>query len=707
MVRLILGLVVSLTLSAQSTKYPPAARGNVTDNFPGERVADAYRWMEDPDTPEARAWINAENALTDSFLSSGADIPALKKRLTELWSPVIYMRPPADTDQAGFARKRNRYFFYRRDPGRNQPILYWMNSRTDQPKPLLDPNTLSSEGTAAISSWSISEDGKLVAYGIARSGSDWQDIRFREVDSGKDRPDMLEWSKNSAPEWATDGSGVYYSRYPKPDEKDLLRSANYDHKLYFHKLGTAQSDDKLLYERPDHRDWRFYPRVTDDGRYLLIYVAEGTRVENLVFYRELKSESSKTTELISTFKGEYTFLGNQGATFYFKTTYEAPKGRVVAIDISKGAEHTPVIPEAENVLDQAVLEGSTLHLVYQKDVTSEVVVCGLDGKNRRAVPLPGIGTVYWATRSGGSDEQFFSYLTFTQPEMLYSLNTGSWKVAPFEKTQLPFDPNAFEVRQVFYPSKDGTKIPMFLIGKRGFKPDPSTPALLYGYGGFNISVTPTYSPLYLQWIELGGIVASANLRGGGEYGQAWHEAGMKLKKQNVFDDFIAAAEWLIANKYTSKEHLGIYGRSNGGLLVGAVLNQRPDLFGAAVPAVGVMDMLRFHKFTVGGGWTSDYGSPDNPVEYKAIRAYSPLHNVRDGGIYPPTLVLTSDHDDRVVPAHSFKYAAALQRAQEGPAPILIHIETSAGHGGGKPATKQVDEAATIIAFLQKTIGKKQ
>jgi prolyl oligopeptidase len=700
---LIGAFVICALLLGDKLQYPAAPRENVTDDYHGIRVADPYRWLENPDSPRSRKWIEEENALTNSFLANVPNFPAIKDRLASLWTPVAY--PSATTDgRAALVNKAGRYFFMRRDSGNNQPILYWMLSRDATPKPLLDPNRLSADGTAALLSWAISNDGKLLAYGIARSGSDWQIIYFRDVDTGRDLADKLEWSKFIPPEWASDNKGIYYARFPKPADENVLTSANYNQQLCFHKLRTQQTEDTLIYERPDHKDWLFQPRESDNGRYLIIHVSEGTRPENLIFYRELGRPGAKTIELINKFEAVYKFLGNRGSKFYFLTTAGAPKGRVVVIDVTHANAVVEVVPQTGDVLDQAVLTGQSLYLVYAKDVSSFVVKCGLDGMDRREIELPGMGHVLWAERLARPEEQFFSFEGFAQPETLYSLNTHTWRIAPFEKSKLPFDPESFETRQIFYMSKDGTRIPMFLVGRKGFEANPNTPCLLWGYGGFDISTTPQYRPLYLEWIELGGIFASANLRGGGEYGEEWHKAGMQAKKQNVFDDFIAAAEWLIANKYTSRNKLAIYGRSNGGLLVGAVLNQRPDLFGAAIAGVGVMDMLRFPKFTIGHAWTPEYGSPDNPVDFKIIRAYSPLHNIREGGEYPPTLVLTSDHDDRVVPAHSFKYAAELQYAQAGPAPVLIRIETSAGHGAGKPITKQVEEAAAVIAFLESARG---
>ena len=690
-------LIASIPLLGAKFQYPPAPRGNVVDDYNGIRVPDPYRWLENPDNPHSRKWIQEENALTASYLSTVPNTGKIKAELTGLWSPVMY--PPGE-----LAERNGRYFFLRRDPGRNQPILYWMNGRNSTPKVLLDPNTLTLDGTAALDSWSVSRDGKILAYGIARAGSDWQDIHFRAVDNCKDRSDKLEWSKFSPLEWSLDGDGIYYTRFPKPKDNELLTAANYNQQLRFHKLGEAQDRDALIYQRPDHKDWEFEPQLSENGRYLIIHVTEGTKPQNLVFYQDLQTAPGKTIEINKTFDAEYRFLDNRGTKFYFRSTNGALKGRVITIDVAARNAIAEVIPEKRSVLDQAVLLGDFLYLNYQEDVVAHLFRRPLGGGDLQEIKLPGKGTAEWADKGPKHGEQFFWYGSFTQPASLYTLDSAPLRTRAFGQSKLPIDPAAFETRQVFYASKDGTKIPMFLIGRKGFEARPETPCLLWGYGGFNISLTPQYSPLYLQWVQMGGLVAVANLRGGGEYGEAWHQAGMKLKKQNVFDDFISGAEWLIAQHYTSKSKLAIYGRSNGGLLIGAVVNQRPDLFGAAIAGVGVMDMLRFDKFTVGNGWTSDFGSPANPIEFRAIRAYSPLQNIHPGTHYPPILVLTADHDDRVVPGHSFKYTAAMQYAQAGTAPILIRIETSAGHGGGKPITKQVDEAAAIIGFLEKALG---
>jgi prolyl oligopeptidase len=602
-----LAVLLSLPIAAASLQYPSAPRGNVVDDYHGTRIADPYRWLENPDSPESRKWIQAENALTESYLKTVPDTDAIKSQLMKLWTPVTY-------PSGGFAARGGRYFFLRRDPGKNQPILYWRTDRADsQPKILLDPNTLRADGTAALDSWSLSRDGKMLAYGIARAGSDWQDIQFRSVDDCKDLTDKLQWSKFSSLEWSPDGSGIYYTRFPEPAQNSLLTAANYNQELRFHTLRTAQSSDRLVYSRPDHKTWEFDPIVTEDGTYLVIEVHEGTRPENLVFYRRLKEPAAKTVELNSTFDAQYQFLANDRAKFYFETTDGAPRGRVISIDTSAANRKAEVIPQKQAVLDQAVILDDSMYLNYQQDVVAHLYTASLNTRELREVALPGKGTASWAEHGPKHGPGFFWFGSFTEPTSLYAVAPNATEGTRYGTGQLPFSPQSFETRQVFYNSKDGTKIPMFLIGRRGFKANPETPCLMWGYGGFDIAVTPQYSPLFLEWVQGGGLVAVANLRGGSEYGEAWHQAGMKLHKQNVFDDFIAAAQWLTENRYTSTAKLAIYGRSNGGLLIGAVLNQRPDLFGAAIAGVGVMDMLRFDKFTVGQGWTSDYGSPGIPL----------------------------------------------------------------------------------------------
>jgi prolyl oligopeptidase len=676
--------------------YPSARRSDQVDLYNGVKVEDPYRWLEDADSTETKAWVTAENALTAEYLRKIPARERIERRLTELWNFERF---------SGFFKSGGRYFYSRNNGLQNQNVLYTATSIHGEARMLLDPNTLSADGTVALLGLSVSDDGKLLAYALARSGSDWQEWRVRDVESGHDLPDVVKWSKFSGAAWSSDNAGFYYQRFAEPQTKEELTGVNYYAKLYYHRVGDAQSSDRLIYERPDHKDWNFSGGTTEDGRYLIVEVTQGAEDKNLVFFQDLKTPGAKMTELVNVFEGAYNFLGNQGSRFWFRSTGGAPWGRIIAIDVTKpGRENwkTPV-PEQQQKLEDARLAGGMLTLSYLKDAHAASKIYTLDGAFVRDVALPGLGAVGWSQAHSTDTELFYSYTSFTAPATLYryDLKTGASTVA--RQSKLNFDPGAYETRQVFYNSKDGTRVPMFLVSKKGLKQNGANPTYLYGYGGFNISLTPSFSVAVLEWMEQGGLYAMPNLRGGGEYGEDWHEAGTKHKKQNVFDDFIAAAEWLIANRYTSTPKLAIGGGSNGGLLIGACLNQRPDLFGAALPAVGVMDMLRFHKFTIGWAWTVDYGSPDNPEDFKALRAYSPLHNIRAGAKYPPTLVTTADHDDRVVSGHSFKYAAALQHAQEGPAPILIRIETKAGHGAGKPTAKLIAETADKWAFLEQAL----
>ena len=677
--------------------YPKARKDTVVDTYHGQKVADPYRWLEDPDSAETRAWVEAENKVTFSYLDS---IPArgpLKNRLTKLW----------DYEKFGLPRQEGgRYFFSRNSGLQNQSVLYTADTLEAQPRVLLDPNTLSSDGTVALSGSSVSDDGRLIAYGIAAAGSDWNEWKVRNVETGRDLADHLKWIKFSGASWNKDGKGFYYGRFPEPKPGEDLKGANYFQKLYFHTIGTPQSEDVLVYERPDHKEWQFHGSVTDDGKYLIISVSKGTNHQNRVIYQDLSAKDSKPVELIDNFDHEYSFIDNDGPVFWYQTDNAAPRRRVIAIDIRKPAsEHwVELIPQARETLNSVSAVGDRFFANYLKDARTQVKVFGLDGKLTREVEFPGLGTAGGFDGKRRDKETFYSFTSFISPPTVYRYDVASGVSAVYKKPKVDFDPSLYQTEQVFYKSKDGTLVPMFISSKKGLKRDVSTPTYLYGYGGFNIPLTPTFSPANLVWMELGGLFAMPNLRGGGEYGEDWHKAGTKLQKQNVFDDFIAAAEWLIANKYTSTPKLAIGGGSNGGLLVGACLTQRPDLYGATLPAVGVMDMLRFHKFTIGWAWIDDYGSADDPAIFPALRAYSPLHNIKPGTSYPATMVTTADHDDRVVPAHSFKFAATLQAAQSGSAPVLIRIETKAGHGAGKPTSKQIDEAADRWAFLVKSLG---
>ncbi len=676
-------------------KYPPTRKGDQVDDYHGVKVSDPYRWLEDLDSEETRRWVEAQNKLSFGFLNEIPSRPNLEERLTKLWNYEKY----------GVPFKEGGNYFYTRNSGlQNQSVLYTVTSLEGQPRVLLDPNTLSNDGTVALSGASISDDGKLMAYSLSASGSDWQEWRVRDVASGKDLADHLKWVKFSGASWTPDGKGFFYSRYDEP-KADMLKGVNYYQKLYYHRIGTSQADDALIYERPDQKEWFFGGSVTEDGRYLIVSVYQGTDVKNRVYYKDLKTQESPVVKLLDEFDGSYNFIGNNGSTFWFHTDSEAPRGKIIAIDIT-GPERKNwkvVVPEATETLQGVSFVNHLFVANYLKDAHTQVRIFETNGRFVRQVEFPGLGTAVGFGGKAKDKETFYAFTSFTVPTTIYRYDMLTGKSEIFREPKVDFDPNAYETRQVFYPSTDGVKIPMFITHKKGLKLDGTNPTYLYGYGGFNVSLTPAFSVGNLVWMELGGVYAQANLRGGGEYGEDWHQAGMKLKKQNVFDDFIAAAEWLIANKYTSTPKLAIGGGSNGGLLVGAVLNQRPDLFGGAVPAVGVMDMLRFQKFTIGWAWVSDYGSSDNPEEFKALYAYSPLHNIKPGAEYPPTLVTTADHDDRVWPGHSFKYAAALQEAQAGAAPILIRIETKAGHGAGKPTSKIIEEIADRWAFLVRVL----
>ena len=599
-----------------------------------------------------------------------------------------------------------RYFFSKNTGLQNQNVVFTSDKLPDAGKVLIDPNTLSKDGTIALAGMNVTDDGKLLAYGLAVAGSDWQEWKVRDIATGKDLSDDVQWVKFSQGSWKKDGSGFFYSRYDAPASAEQLKQANYFHKLYFHKLGTPQSDDPLVYERKDHKDWNFNGQVSEDGRFLIINVSQGTDPKNRIFYKDLQKADAPVVELLNKQDAHYGFLGCEGNVFWFRTDLGAPNARIVAIDISKPDNITTLVPETPDPLENAEVVGDRFIASYLKDAHSAVRLFDLSGKEAGEMKLPGLGTASGFKGKRKDTETFYSYVSFTEPATIYRYDMKSGQSSVLFRPKVDFKSDDFVTEQVFCSSKDGTKVPMFLTYRKGLEKNESNPTMLYGYGGFDISITPSFSPGVATWLQMGGVYAVASLRGGGEYGEEWHLAGTKLRKQNVFDDFIAAGEWLIANKYTSTPKLAISGRSNGGLLIGAVENQRPELWGATLPGVGVMDMLRFQKFTIGWAWASDYGSSDNKDEFEAIYKYSPLHNVKPGTKYPPTFVVTADHDDRVFPGHSFKYTAAMQAAQAGPAPILIRIETRAGHGAGKPTTKIIEETADQWAFLVKSLGMK-
>ncbi len=687
----------AVTIFAQTKlDYPKTKKADQVDDYHGTKVSDPYRWLEDDNSAETKSWVEAQNKVTFAYLNSIPIREKIKKRLTELWDYEKYSAP---FEQGG------KYFYSKNDGLQNQYVLYVADSVNDEGRVLLDPNKFSEDGTTSLAGIAVSDDGKTLAYGISVAGSDWREYHFMNIESGKKLPDVLKDIKFSGMSWTKDGEGIFYSRFPRTDESAKLTRINYNQKLYYHKLGTPQSEDPIVYQRPDDREMGIGGGVSEDGRWLMISVSKGTSPKNMIYYKDLSKKYSAVLPLVDKFEADYSPIGNDGTTFYFRTDKDAPLSKIVSIDV---ADENPtwkvVIPEAKETLRGVDFVNNQFVLSYLKDAYTQVKIYDLNGKFVRNVELPGIGSAGGFGGKRYDKEVFYTFSSYNAPPTIYRYNLETGKSEVFRKADVKFNPDDYIVKQIFYPSKDGTKIPMFIVHKKGLKMDGKNPTLLYGYGGFNISMTPGFSVSRIAWMEMGGVYAVANLRGGGEYGEEWHEAGTKLKKQNVFDDFISAAEYLIKEKYTQPAKLAIQGGSNGGLLVGAVLNQRPDLFGAALPAVGVMDMLRFHKFTIGRAWTSDYGSAENADEFKALYAYSPLHNIKKGTKYPAVMVTTADHDDRVVPAHSFKYAATLQEMQAGNAPVLIRIETKAGHGAGKPTAKIIEEQADIYGFLMKNLG---
>ncbi|MCB1609778.1 MAG: S9 family peptidase [Xanthomonadales bacterium] len=687
------------TLSADAASalaYPVSKRVEQVDHYPAVdgsqiAVADPYRWLEELDSSDTRDWIAAQNQTTNAYLTRIADRNAIHTRLSTLWNFERFGVP---------VKHGGRYFYTRNNGLQNQAVLYVTEALDQSPAVLLDPNQLSEDGTVALSGAEVSEDGRWLAYGTSSGGSDWQQWRVREVASGVDTGDQVDWVKFSSASWAKDGSGFYYSRYDQPEDGDPLKAVNEQHKVYFHRLGTAQSEDRLIYSRPDEPQWGFNAQVTEDGRYLLITSFQGTDERNRIFYQRLDTADAPVETLVGELTAAFNFIDNDGDVFYFLTDLDAPRYRVVATDISRPGNWSTLVAEGDATLVGASAIGDKLVLEYLRDAHSELRITDRGGRIERDVQLPGLGSVSGLEGSRQSSETFYSFTGFTTPPSVYRLDVESGLSTLYQNPSTPLDESRFETRQVFYPSKDGTQIPIFITARKGITLDGTAPTLLYGYGGFNIPVTPSYKVPIAVWLDMGGVYAVANLRGGGEYGGEWHEAGMKLNKQNVFDDFAAAAEYLIAENWTRPSRLAILGGSNGGLLAAATAQQRPELFAATVPIVGVLDMLRFNQFTIGWAWESDYGSPQDPVEFAALRAYSPLHNLQSGVNYPATLIVTGDHDDRVFPAHSFKYAAALQATYQGERPMLIRVETRGGHGAGKPTAKQINEWTDILGFLK-------
>lgn len=713
---LLLTLILTTTMSTVATaQMPKTRRIDHVDTYHGVQVADPYRWLEADvrENQEVAEWVEAENKYTAQFLESIPERDAIRKRLTELWNYEKLGTP----FKAG-----GRYYFFKNDGLQNQSVLYVRKSLKEEPEILIDPNTWSEDGTVALAGIQFSDDGRYLTYAVQEAGSDWRVWKVMEIESRKILSDELRWIKFNSPTWTPDGNGFFYARFPEPDPDSQFQNLNTNQAVYYHRIGDAQEQDTLVFHRPDHPEWGYHCNVTEDGRYLLITVHVGTADKYRIFFRDLLDPYAMPIPLIDHFDDEYSFIGSDGPVFYFQTDLDAPRKRVIAIDtrqvprtIEKPGEESKekkplpiqeIIPQGDDTITGVSYVGNLFFVETLKDAVTQVALYQRDGSFLRNIEFPGIGSANGFGGKQSDTETFYSFSSFATPPSSYRYDIFTGKSELLNRANVDFDPEQYEVKQVFCTSKDGTKVPLFITHKKGLKLDGNRPTLLYGYGGFAISMTPSFSISRLAWMEMGGVFVLANLRGGGEYGEEWHLAGTKLNKQNVFDDFISAAEWLIENKYTQPKKLAIQGGSNGGLLVGACETQRPDLFGACLPAVGVMDMLRFHQFTAGRYWVDDYGSSDNAEEFEALLKYSPYHNIKPGTCYPPTMVLTADTDDRVVPGHSFKFAAALQAAQACDNPILIRIESRAGHGAGTPTSKLIENAADQWAFLVKTLEMK-
>ncbi len=695
-------LATNVNADEPNLKYPDTKRVDQVDDYHGTKVPDPYRWLEKDvrNSDHVRAWVTAQNKVTRAYLESIPERKQIEKRLKELWNYERFSTP---------SKVAGKYFYTRNDGLQNQSVLYVQDSLDAKPRELIDPNKWSKDGTVSLAGISVSDDGKYLAFGKSDAGSDWRTWYVMEVESGNILDDQVKWLKYvRSVSWAKDNKGFYYTRYPEPKKGEEFQGLSLKPKVYYHRVGTAQSQDELLYERPDHPRWGFGTDVSDDGKYLIITIYKGTDDRYRVVYKDISKANAEPVMLIDNFEHKYAFIGNDDSVFYFTTDNKAPRGRVIAIDIRKPDPENwkELIPQTNNALNGVGLVGNKFVCNYLKDASTQVRLHSLDGKLIREVELPGLGTASGFGGKRKDNETFYAFYSYSVPPSVYRYDLTTGKSVVFRAPKVKFDPDAFVTKQIFYKSKDGTKVPLFITHKKGIKLDGQNPTLLYGYGGFNISITPRFYLQKIQWMEMGGVFAVANIRGGGEYGKEWHQAAVKLNRPKAYEDFIAAAEWLIENDYTSTPKLAIQGGSNGGLLVGAVMCKRPDLFGACLPHVGVMDMLRFHKFTAGRYWVDDYGSSDDKEEFKVLYSYSPYHNLKPGVIYPPTLVFTADTDDRVVPSHSFKFLAQLQYCQTGDAPVLGRIETRAGHGAGRSTEQVIEEAADEWAFLVKTLKMK-
>lgn len=674
--------------------YPETAKVDMVDNYFGTEVADPYRWLEDDNSQETAEWVNAQNKVTQTYLEKIPFREKIKNRLSEIWN---YPR------QGVPFKKKDNYFYFKNDGMQNQDVLYILDSLDAEAKVFLDPNKLSDDGTVALAGMSFSNDGKLVAYSISRAGSDWNEIYVMETEGAKKLDDKLEWIKFSGMAWHN--NGFFYSRYDKPAEGSELSGKNEFHKIYYHKIGTSQEEDNLVFENKEFPLRSYFAETTDDEKYLIISESESTS-GNALYVKDLSNEANDIKLIAKGFDYEYNVVDNIDKKLLVVTNHKAPKNQLVIIDPLKPEESNWIvlIPEAKNVLESVKQIGGKLIVQYMKDASSIALVFEMDGKQTGEVQLPGIGSLSAFRGKKDDNIAFYSFTSYIFPTTLYKYDIESNTSVIYKKAEIDFKSDDYEVKQIFYKSNDGTKVPMFVVHKKGLKLDGNNPCFLYGYGGFNISLTPDFRVSRLPFLENGGVYVVANIRGGGEYGEEWHKAGTVLQKQNVFDDFIAAAEYLIENKYTNSSKLAISGGSNGGLLVGACMTQRPELFKVALPAVGVLDMLRYHKFTIGWAWATDYGTSEKKEEFEYLYKYSPLHNIKEGVEYPATMVTTADHDDRVVPAHSFKFIAELQAKHKGNNPVLIRIETKAGHGAGKPTSKQIEEMADIWSFVFYNMG---
>ncbi len=691
---------IFMTAQSQKSKlvYPQAKKGDSVDVYFGNKVADPYRWLEDDNSEETAEWVTAENEITNAYLSKIPFRDKLEERLTKIWNYPKYGVP---------FNKGDNYFFFKNDGVQNQSVMYIQKDLNDEPKVLLDPNTLSDDGTVALSSLAISKDGKYLAYGISRGGSDWNEIYVMNIETRETLVDHINWVKFSGISWK--GEGFFYSSYDEPKEGDELSGQNRFHKVYYHILGTLQKQDLLIFEDTENPLRNFGAYLTEDEKYLLISETESTSGNSLYAAKLEDLTDIKFVKIAEGFDYDYQIIDNIGDELLMLTNHKAPNQKLIKTKYNNAdpANWKEVIPEKENVLETVSLVGEMIFTQYLKDASSKAYFYKLDGTFERELELPAIGTLSGFNGEKNKNTAFYGFTSFTFPSSVYKYDVTSGKSELMHKSDVDFNPENYITNQVFYESKDGTKIPMFIVHKKGIKMNGKNPTMLYAYGGFNISLSPSFSISRVPFLENGGIYVMANLRGGGEYGEDWHEAGTKLQKQNVFDDFIYAAKYLIKNKYTSSEKLAIIGGSNGGLLVGACMTQEPDLFKVAIPIVGVMDMLRYHNFTIGWAWAADYGRSDDSEEmFKYLHGYSPLHNIKKGVDFPATLAITADHDDRVVPAHTFKFMATLQENDGGKNPVLIRVETKAGHGAGKPTDKQISEAADMYGFIMYNLGMK-